>query len=84
VDAFAALMAIRGQIDFDDLVVGAVAALRATRSFASLGRPASATSVDEFQDVDAAQRRGMGGEQEVPAGRSEPKSKQLTGVLLGH
>jgi hypothetical protein len=29
VDAFATLMAIRGQIDFDDLVVGALAALEA-------------------------------------------------------
>jgi superfamily I DNA/RNA helicase len=58
VDAFAALMAIRGQIDFDDLVVGAADALE--RDAALRRRWQSRFShlcVDEFQDVDAAQLR---------------------------
>ena len=58
VDAFAALMAIRGQIDFDDLVVGAVAALEADPQLRSQWQARfSHLCVDEFQDVDAAQLR---------------------------
>jgi len=57
-DAFAALMAIRGQIDFDDLVVGAVAALEADPQLRSQWQARfSHLCVDEFQDVDAAQLR---------------------------
>jgi superfamily I DNA/RNA helicase len=58
VDAFAALLAMRGQVDFDDLVVGAVAALEADPQLR--GRWQSRFGhlcVDEFQDVDAAQLR---------------------------
>jgi DNA helicase-2/ATP-dependent DNA helicase PcrA len=58
VDAYAALLAIRGQIDFDDLVVGAVTALKADPRLR--GRWQARFShlwVDEFQDVDAAQLR---------------------------
>jgi ATP-dependent DNA helicase UvrD/PcrA len=58
VRAFAALMAARGLIDFDDLVVNAVTALESDRG---LGRRwqsrFSHVCVDEFQDVDAAQLR---------------------------
>ena len=58
VEAFAALMAIRGQIDFDDLVVGAVAALEADPQLRSRWQARfSHLCVDEFQDVDAAQLR---------------------------
>jgi len=58
VDAFAALMAIRGQIDFDDLVVGAVAALEADPQLRARWQTRfSHLCVDEFQDVDAAQLR---------------------------
>jgi len=58
VDAFAALMAIRGQIDFDDLVVGAVAALDADPHLRRRWQARfSHLLVDEFQDVDAAQLR---------------------------
>jgi superfamily I DNA/RNA helicase len=58
VEAFAALMAIRGQIDFDDLVVGAVAALEADPQLRSQWQARfSHLCVDEFQDVDAAQLR---------------------------
>jgi superfamily I DNA/RNA helicase len=57
-DAFAALLAIRGQIDFDDLVVGAVAALEADAQLRSRWQARfSHLCVDEFQDVDAAQLR---------------------------
>jgi superfamily I DNA/RNA helicase len=58
VDAFAALLAIRGQIDFDDLVVGAVAALEEDPQLRSRWQTRfSHLCVDEFQDVDAAQLR---------------------------
>ncbi|MEK6192413.1 MAG: ATP-dependent helicase [Chloroflexota bacterium] len=58
VDAFAALMSIRGQIDFDDLVVGAVAALEADPQLRGRWQARfSHLLVDEFQDVDAAQLR---------------------------
>ncbi|HUF06733.1 MAG TPA: ATP-dependent helicase [Candidatus Binatia bacterium] len=58
VDAFAALMAIRGQIDFDDLVVGAMAALEADPRLRRRWQARfSHLCVDEFQDVDAAQLR---------------------------
>jgi superfamily I DNA/RNA helicase len=58
VDAFAALLAIRGQIDFDDLVVGAVAALEGDPQLRSRWQARfSHLCVDEFQDVDAAQLR---------------------------
>jgi len=58
VDAFADLLAIRGQIDFDDLVVGAVAALEADPQLRLRWQARfSHLCVDEFQDVDAAQLR---------------------------
>jgi superfamily I DNA/RNA helicase len=58
VDAFAVLMAIRGQIDFDDLVAGAVAALEGDPQLRSRWQARfSHLCVDEFQDVDAAQLR---------------------------
>jgi DNA helicase-2/ATP-dependent DNA helicase PcrA len=58
VDAFAALLAIRGQLDFDDLVVGAVAALEADQQLRARWQGRfSHLCVDEFQDVDAAQLR---------------------------
>jgi superfamily I DNA/RNA helicase len=58
VDAFAALLAIRGQIDFDDLVLGAVATLEADPQLRSRWQARfSHLCVDEFQDVDAAQFR---------------------------
>jgi hypothetical protein len=58
VDAFAALLAIRGQIDFDDLVVRAVAALEADPQLRRRWQARfSHLCVDEFQDVDAAQLR---------------------------
>jgi len=58
VDAFAALMAMRGQIDFDDLVVGAVAALEEDAQLRGRWQARfSHLCVDEFQDVDAAQLR---------------------------
>jgi DNA helicase-2/ATP-dependent DNA helicase PcrA len=58
VHAFAALMAIRGEIDFDDLVVGAVAALEADPQLRHRWQARfSHLCVDEFQDVDAAQLR---------------------------
>ena len=57
VDAYAALLAIRGQIDFDDLVVGAVAALEDPQLRSRWQARFSHLCVDEFQDVDAAQLR---------------------------
>jgi DNA helicase-2/ATP-dependent DNA helicase PcrA len=58
VDAYAALLAMRGQIDFDDLVVGAVAALEADPQLRARWQTRfSHLCVDEFQDVDAAQLR---------------------------
>jgi superfamily I DNA/RNA helicase len=58
VDAFAALLASRGKIDFDDLVVGAVAALEADPQLRRRWQARfSHLCVDEFQDVDAAQLR---------------------------
>jgi ATP-dependent DNA helicase UvrD/PcrA len=58
VDAFAAMMAIRGQIDFDDLVVGAVGALEADPQLRRRWQARfSHLCVDEFQDVDAVQLR---------------------------
>jgi len=58
VRAFSALMDARGLIDFDDLVVGAVAALEADPQLRSRWQARfSHLCVDEFQDVDAAQLR---------------------------
>jgi DNA helicase-2/ATP-dependent DNA helicase PcrA len=58
VDAFAAMLAIRGQIDFDDLVVGAVTALESDAGLRDRWQARfSHLCVDEFQDVDAAQLR---------------------------
>ena len=58
VSAFQALMDVRGLIDFDDLVVGAVAALEADPQFRRRWQARfSHLCVDEFQDVDAAQLR---------------------------
>ena len=58
VDAFAELLAMRGQIDFDDLVVGAVAALEGDPPLRGRWQARfSHLCVDEFQDVDAAQLR---------------------------
>ena len=58
VRSFAALMAIRGQIDFDDLVVGAVSALECDAALRHRWQSRfSHVCVDEFQDVDAAQLR---------------------------
>jgi DNA helicase-2/ATP-dependent DNA helicase PcrA len=58
VDASAALLAIRGEVDFDDLVVGAVAALEADPQLRRRWQARfSHLCVDEFQDVDAAQLR---------------------------
>lgn len=57
-DAYARLLAIRGGIDFDDLVVGAVAALEADPHLRRRWQARfSHLCVDEFQDVDAAQVR---------------------------
>jgi len=56
--AFAALIQARGLIDFDDLVVGAVAALEADPRLRGRWQARfSHLCVDEFQDVDAAQPR---------------------------
>ncbi len=56
--AFAALLAARGVIDFDDLVVGAVAHLECDdRLRTSWQSRFTHLCVDEFQDVDAAQLR---------------------------
>jgi DNA helicase-2/ATP-dependent DNA helicase PcrA len=56
VHAYAALLAIRDQIDFDDLVVSAVAALEADPQLRARWQARfSHLCVDEFQDVDAAQ-----------------------------
>jgi DNA helicase-2/ATP-dependent DNA helicase PcrA len=58
VQAFKALMEARGLIDFDDLVVGAVAALEADPQLRGRWQARfSHLCVDEFQDVDAAQLR---------------------------
>jgi DNA helicase-2/ATP-dependent DNA helicase PcrA len=58
VAAFTALMESRGLIDFDDLVVGAVATLEADPQLRSRWQERfSHLCVDEFQDVDAAQLR---------------------------
>ncbi len=58
VQAFEALMEARGLTDFDDLVVGAVAALEADSQLRSRWQARfSHVCVDEFQDVDAAQLR---------------------------
>jgi DNA helicase-2/ATP-dependent DNA helicase PcrA len=58
VRAFEALMEARGLIDFDDLVVGAVAALEADPQLRRRWQARfSHVCVDEFQDVDAAQLR---------------------------
>jgi DNA helicase-2/ATP-dependent DNA helicase PcrA len=58
VDAYAALLAIRGQVDIDDLVVGAVAALEEDAELRRRWQARfSHLCVDEFQDVDAAQLR---------------------------
>jgi superfamily I DNA/RNA helicase len=56
VQAFQALIEARGLIDFDDLVVGAVAALEADPQLRDRWQARfSHLCVDEFQDVDAAQ-----------------------------
>ncbi len=56
--AFAALMEIRGLIDFDDLVVGAADALERDAALRMRWQSRfSHVCVDEFQDVDAAQLR---------------------------
>ncbi|MEX0630001.1 MAG: UvrD-helicase domain-containing protein [Chloroflexota bacterium] len=58
VQTFQALMQARGLIDFDDLVVGAVAALEADPQLRRRWQARfSHLCVDEFQDVDAAQLR---------------------------
>jgi len=58
VRAFSALMEARGLIDFDDLVVGAVAALEGEPRLRRRWQARfSHLCVDEFQDVDAAQLR---------------------------
>ena len=58
VRAFTALMEAHGLIDFDDLVVGAVAALEADPQLRSRWQSRfTHLCVDEFQDVDAAQLR---------------------------
>jgi len=58
VQAFQVLMEARGLIDFDDLVVGAVAALEADPQLRRRWQARfSHVCVDEFQDVDAAQLR---------------------------
>jgi len=58
VRAFTALLDARGLIDFDDLVVGAVAALEADPQLRARWQARfSHLCVDEFQDVDAAQLR---------------------------
>ncbi len=58
VDAYATLLAIRGQVDFDDLLVDAVAALEADPQLRSRWQARfSHLCVDEFQDVDSAQLR---------------------------
>jgi DNA helicase-2/ATP-dependent DNA helicase PcrA len=58
VRAFSALMDARGLIDFDDLVVGAVAALEEDPQLRSRWQDRfSHLCIDEFQDVDAAQLR---------------------------
>ncbi|MEX1277617.1 MAG: UvrD-helicase domain-containing protein, partial [Chloroflexota bacterium] len=56
--AFTALMHARGLIDFDDLVVSAVAALEADPQLRRRWQGRfSHVCVDEFQDVDTAQLR---------------------------
>jgi superfamily I DNA/RNA helicase len=58
VEAYAALLATGGQIDFDDLVVDAVAALEADPQLRGRWQARfSHLCVDEFQDVDTAQLR---------------------------
>ena len=58
VQAFSALMDARGLTDFDDLVMGAVAALEADPQLRRRWQARlSHVLVDEFQDVDAAQLR---------------------------
>jgi DNA helicase-2/ATP-dependent DNA helicase PcrA len=58
VRAFAALMDVRGLIDFDDLVVGAVTALEGDAALRLRWQARFVhVCVDEFQDVDAAQLR---------------------------
>jgi superfamily I DNA/RNA helicase len=58
VRVFAALMEVRGLMDFDDLVVGAVTALESDPGLRRRWQLRfSHICVDEFQDVDAAQLR---------------------------
>lgn len=58
VDAYGALMASRGAIDFDDLVSGAVRLLETNDQLRSRWQNRfSHVCVDEFQDVDAGQLR---------------------------
>ena len=56
VDEYAALLALRGELDFDDLVVNAVEALERDHDLRTRWQQRfSHLAVDEFQDVDAAQ-----------------------------
>lgn len=57
-DEYAALLAVRGAVDFDDLVVGAADALERDPALRARWQGRfSHVCVDEFQDVDAAQLR---------------------------
>ena len=58
IEAYADLLALRGELDFDDLVAGAVARLDAHPALRLRWQARfSHLAVDEFQDVDAAQFR---------------------------
>ena len=58
VDAYRAMLASTGAVDFDDLVAGAADALESDPTPArALAGPIQHLCVDEFQDVDAAQLR---------------------------
>jgi DNA helicase-2/ATP-dependent DNA helicase PcrA len=58
VDAYAALLAARGSLDFDDLVVGAADAMEGDAALRLRWQSRfTHVCVDEFQDVDAAQLR---------------------------
>ena len=58
VEAYRAMLAVRGSMDFDDLVVGAADALEADAALRARWQARfSHVCVDEFQDVDAAQLR---------------------------
>jgi superfamily I DNA/RNA helicase len=58
VEAYRSLLAVRGAMDFDDLVVGAADALEADTALRRRWQARfTHVCVDEFQDVDAAQLR---------------------------